>query len=197
MTSLAEAWYAAFMETLQRHEVSRPLKEAAVAARLGNWTKALTSIVVDVCLQMGWRTAAKWHRGDVLPITRSEYLALDAVAFKAAQNVPPSCWPFPIAVFELENSRQDDKVAYSLWKVLCVRAPLRIVFCYRRDVSAGSALVRHLEDAVIGSLSIEERVNMVGETLLIVGSRAEESTFPYGFFKDWVLNKNTGQFARG
>ena len=35
---------------------------------------------------------------------------------------------------------------------------------------------------------------LVGETLLIVGSRAEESTFPYGFFKDWVLDKNTGHF---
>jgi len=106
-------------------------------------------------------------------------------------------WPFPAAVFELENSRRDDKVAYSLWKVLCVRARLRVVFCYRRDVGAGSALVRYLADAVVGSLPIEERANLVGETLLIVGSRAEESTFPYGFFKDWVLDKNTGRFARG
>lgn len=195
--SLAETWYTTFLETLQRHEASKPLKEAASAGRLGDWTKALTSIVVDVCLQMGWQTAARWHRGNVLPISRSEYLALDAVAFDVGQvdNLPH--WPFPIAVFELENSRQDDKVAYSLWKVLCVCAPLRVVFCYRRDGSAGSALVQHLEETVVGSLSIEERVSLVGETLLIVGSRAEESTFPYGFFKDWILDKNTGRFARG
>ena len=198
---LAEAWYAAFLETLQRHEASRPLKEAASAGRLGDWTESLTGVVVDVCRQMGWQTAARWHRGDVLPVSRSEYLALDAVAFDIGvgqdailPNLPN--WPFPVAVFELENSRQDDKVAYSLWKVLCVRAPLRVVFCYRRDVSAGSALVRRLEETVVGSLSIEERVNLTGETLLIVGSRAEESTFPYGFFKDWVPDKNTGQFFR-
>ena len=197
MISLAEAWYATFLETLQRHEASRPLKEAATAGRLGDWTKSLTGVVVDVCRHKGWQTAARWHRGDVLPIPRSEYLALDAVAFDVGQVANLPNWPFPIAVFELENSRQDDKVAYSLWKVLCVRAPLRVVFCYRRDVSAGSALVRRLEEAVVGSLSIEERVNLVGETLLIVGSRAEESTFPYGFFKDWVLDKNTGRFARG
>lgn len=64
-------------------------------------------------------------------------------------------------------------------------------------MNASSALVRHLAGTVVGSLSIEERVGLVGETLLIVGSRAEESTFPYGFFKDWVLDKNTGRFARG
>ena len=197
MTSLAEGWYTAFLETLQRHEASRPLKEAAAAGRLGDWTESLTGVVVDVCQQMGWQTAARWHRGNVLPIPRSEYLALDAMAFDVGQvgNLPN--WPFPVAVFELENSRQDDEVAYSLWKVLCVRAPLRVVFCYRRDVSAGSALVWHLEETVVGSLSIEERVNLVGETLLIVGSRAEESTFPYGFFKDWILDQNTGRLARG
>ena len=191
--SLAETWHTTFLEALQHHEASRPLKEAAFAGRLGDWTEALTGVVVDVCNQMGWQTAARWHRGNVLPISRSEYLALDAMAFALASVA----WPFPIAVFELENSRQDDKVAYSLWKVLCVRVPLRVVFCYRRDVSAGSALVRHIEEAVVGSLSVEERINLVGETLLIVGSRAEESTFPYGFFKDWMLDKNTGQFARG
>jgi len=73
---------------------------------------------------------------------------------------------------------------------------LRVVFCYRNDVAAGSALVRRLETTVVGSLSIEERISLTGDTLLVVGSRAEESTFPYGFFKDWVLDKNTGHFAR-
>ena len=59
----------------------------------------------------------------------------------------------------------------------------------------GSSLVRHLGKAVVGSLPIEERVTLVGTTLLVVGSRAEESTFPYGFFKDWILDKNTGRFV--
>jgi hypothetical protein len=169
--SLSEIWYTTFLSALRHHEASRPLKEAASAGHLGDWTWALTSIVVDVCQQMGWGTAARWHRGDALPISRSEYLTLDVVAFDIGQGGTLPCWPFPVAVFELENSRQDDKVAYSLWKVLCLRAPLRVVFCYRRDVSAGSALVQHLADTVVGSLSIEERVGLVGEALLIVGSR--------------------------
>jgi len=49
ITDLTETWYAAFMDTLQRHEASSPLKEAASAGRLGDWTQALTAIVVDVC----------------------------------------------------------------------------------------------------------------------------------------------------
>lgn len=192
-TGYANRWYASFVETLQHHEAARALRAAAAAGCLGDWTQALTGVVVDVCGKMGWQTAARWHRLDALPVSRSEYLALDAVAFDARQRTD---WPFPAAIFELENSRQDDKVAYSLWKVLCVRAPLRVVFCYRDDVAAGSGLVRHLETAVVGSLPIEERVGLTGETLLIVGSRAEESTFPYGFFKDWVLDKNRGCFSR-
>jgi hypothetical protein len=192
MSRLCESWYATFLQTLQRHEAARPLREAAAAGRLNAWTQALTGVVVDVCGEMGWQTAAKWHRLEILPEARKEYLTLDAMAFAPASVA----WPFPVAVFELENSRQDDKVAYSLWKLLCVRAGLRVLFCYRRDARAGSALVRQLEGAVVGSLPIQERVDLAGETLLIVGSRAEEAAFPYGFFKDWVLDKNTGEFAR-
>jgi hypothetical protein len=62
-------------------------------------------VVAEVCREMGWQTAARRRRADVLPISRSEYLALDAMAF-----APLSAgWPFPVAVFELENSRKDDK----------------------------------------------------------------------------------------
>ena len=193
-TGLTDRWYAAFLDTLQRHEVSRPLREAAVAGRLGDWTQSLTSLVADVCDQMGWQTAAKWHPADLLPVQRNEYLSLDAVAFDVRPGITLPRWPFPVAVFELENSRQDDKVAYSLWKLLCVRARLRVLFSYRRDVRAGSRLVQHLTQTVVGSLPIEQRTSVEGSTLLIVGSRAEESTFPYGFFKDWVLDKNTGRF---
>lgn len=61
-------------------------------------------------------------------------------------------------------------------------ADLPLLERVNRPVAAGSALVRHLADAVVGSLPIEERVNLVSETLLIVGGRAEESTLPTGTF---------------
>jgi hypothetical protein len=133
------------------------------------------------------------HLGEVLPLARHEYLALDVMAFLLRGT---SCWPFPLAVFELENSREEDRIAYSLWKVLCIRAPLRVVFAYRRDAREGIALVNRLIASVIGGLTVDERMDLTGETSLIIGSRGEAETFPYGYFKVWTLNANIGRFDR-
>ena len=103
-------------------------------------------------------------------------------------------WRFPVAVMELENRREEDYIAYSLWKVLCVRANLRVVFCYRRSAAEVSALVNFLQNDVIPALGITARMDLTGDTLLVVGSRDEAETFPYGFFKWWELEKNTGTF---
>jgi len=124
---VAQRWFRSFMEVVQRHEASAPLRDAAVRGQLGRWTTSLTRVVVSTCEGVGWKAAAKGHRSDLLPVPREEYLALDVAAFEPAGD---RRWRFPIAVFELENSRADDPVAYSLWKVLCVRAALRVVFCY-------------------------------------------------------------------
>jgi hypothetical protein len=103
-------------------------------------------------------------------------------------------WHFPVAVMELENQQELDYIAYSLWKVLCVRADLRVVYCYRRSSDEVADLVRFLHTEVIGSMGIDGRMALGGQTLLVVGSRAEADTFPYGFFKWWELEQNTGLF---
>ena len=181
------------METVKSHEASTALREAAESGELKHWTEALTGIVVGTFPKMGWRGAARAHRSDLLPVARSEYLALDVVAFEIAGD---RRWRFPVGVFELENSPVDDLVAYALWKVLCVRASLRVVFCYRHDASEGAELVRHLADQVIQAMEISTRSGLGGETLVVVGSRSETATFPYGFFKDWTLDANTARFRR-
>ena len=193
MASIAQRWFGAFMETVKTHETSATLREAAERGELKHWTKALTAIVVGTFPKMGWRGAARGHKSDLLPVSRSEYLALDVVAF---ETVGHQRWRFPVSVFELENSPIDDLVAYSLWKVLCVRSSLRVVFCYRQNASEGAELVRHLADEVIQAMGIPTRSSLGGETLIIVGSRSETATFPYGFFKDWTLDANTARFRR-
>src|SRR5438132_9444747 len=190
MGSVAQLWFGAFMETVKTHEASTTLREAAERGELKHWTQALTGIVVGTFPKMGWHGAARGSRADLLQVSRSEYLALDVVAFETAGD---RRWRFPVGVFELENSPIDDLVAYALWKVLCVRASLRVVFCYRRDASEGSELVRHLADQVIQVMEISTRIGLGGETLVIVGSRSETVTFPYGFFKDWTLDANTAR----
>jgi len=192
-STLVERWRGAFFALLESGETGPRLKEAAVEGALGAWTEHLTAAVVSVCGAMSWRAAGRGHPGDVLPVSRNEYLALDIVAF--ATNAE-SRWPLPIAVLELENSPTLERVAYSLWKVVCVRAALRIVFAYRRDTSEAGALVGQLTDSVIAGLSIDDRLTLGGETCLIVGNRGEAERFPYGYFKVWLLDPNTGRFAR-
>lgn len=189
----AQRWFKAFMETVQSHEAANILRDAAQSGELRNWTEALTGVVSGTFPALGWRGAAKGHRSDLLPVPREEYLAMDVVAFEVAGE---RRWRFPVAVFELENSPDDDRVAYSLWKVLCVRTSLRVVFCYRRDPGKGAELVRHLADEIVKTMDIPERANIGGETLVVVGSRSETASFPYGFFKDWTLDANTMRFHR-
>src|SRR5437899_12532040 len=83
------------------------------------------------------RSGTSWN---LLPIHRSEYLALDVVAFAEGEKR----WRFPSAIMELENSPTEDQIAYSLWKVISVRANLRIVFCYR--MNRDENLVRHVRE---------------------------------------------------
>ena len=188
--NLSGLWYAKFMDTVRQHPASAALQEAA---QLTDWTRALTAIVVGSCEAMAWKGVAKGHKSTILPVPRQEFLGLDVVAFEPAGE---RRWRFPVAVFELENSTADDRVAYSLWKGLCVRSQLRVVFCYRQDSGDGSKLVRHLAAEVARAMEIPERTAVIGETLVVVGSRDETKTFPYGFFKDWLFDANVGRFSR-
>jgi hypothetical protein len=187
---LGEQWRAAFWELVQLPEHSTPLRTATEAGELGDWTRELTNLSVETCESMGWTPCAKGHRSDLLPECRSEYLTLDVVAFEET-NVR---WPFPVAAMELENQQDDDRIAYSLWKVLCCRAKLRVVFCYRDDPNAVSSLVSGLQNEVIGSLDVQDRIALTGETIVAVGSRDLGGTFPYDFLKWWRLETNTGRF---
>ena len=192
MQDLAGQWQTAFLTTLQRDERAALLKQASLDERLGDWTRELTALVVATCSDIGWTAAAKKHLGDVIPVRRNEYLSLDIMAFPTAGGR----WRFPIAVYELENSRYDDVVAYSLWKVLCTRAALRIVFCYRRTPEAGANLVSFIRDDVVLPMTPGERLKISGQTILSVGSRDRSGTFPYDFFRWWQFDLNTGNFVK-
>lgn len=188
MIDLAEQWRKEFLLTVRRREHADPLREASLGGHLGLWTDALTTAAIAVCVQMGWLATARGHLLQRLPVPRNEYLALDVMAFPDSKHR----WCFPIAVFELENSTDEDRIAYSVWKVLCVRTSLRVVFCYRRDPEDAPALLKFIGDEVIQALSVSERLNLTGQTLLVVGSRGEADTFPYGFFRWWGLHHDTG-----
>ena len=70
--TLAEKWKSAFLKIIQHHEYSPSLKEAALQERLSDWTKALTSVVIETSKSMGWQASAKGHYLQMLPVARSE-----------------------------------------------------------------------------------------------------------------------------
>lgn len=188
--TLAHQWQSAFWKTVIQPEYANPLREAGLQGKLTKWTTALTGAVVSTCETMGWQASAKGHPLNLFPVSPSEYLAIDVMAFESKGER----WRFPIAVMELENSRDTDRSAYSLWKVLCIRSQLRVVFCYRRSAEERSSLLTLLKDEILPAFSLTERLNFTGETLIVVGSRGDSATFPYGFFKWWELEMNTATF---
>jgi hypothetical protein len=188
--AFAAQWQEAFFDVVRHPDVAQKLRDASLDADMAAWTAALTDAVVEACTRLGWTASAKGHRHELLPESRSEYLSLDIMAFPEVQ----SRWRFPVAAMELENSSNDDRIAYSLWKVICVRTDLRALFCYRKESDAGTTLVRHLTEDVVRAIPLDKRVGIEGETIVIVGSRGEAATFPYGYFKWWRLDLQTGSF---
>ena len=190
--NLPERFRQEFFAAIGAGNSAESLKESALAGRLAEWTSVLTAVSVRTCQRMGWPASGKANKLNLLPVQRSEYLALDVMAFADGQKR----WRYPKAVIELENNPHLDFIAYALWKVLSVRADLRLVFCYRRNPELATALVKHLREEVIGAMELTGRVALDGTTLLVIGSRSASETFPYGFFNWWRLDTNTGTFER-
>jgi hypothetical protein len=188
--TLAGRWHDCFGATVCRPENAEPLEQAAKDERLGDWTKALTRVVVETCQSCGFLATARGHKLQMLPVAQSEYLSLDVVAFTPGEKR----WQFPAAVFELENSGDEDRIAYSLWKLLCVKAELRVMFCYRKRAADATPLVRELSAEVVKAMAVGTRSRLEGETLVVVGNRGDAETFPYGYFRWWMLDAGTASF---
>lgn len=181
-------WRECFMQVVQQRELAARLKTASQQGKRP-WTAVMTETIMQTCTALGWQAAAKGYRGVALPVARSEYLNVDVMAFQMG----PDKWKFPTAVLELENQPDDDYIAYNLWKLLCLQADLRLVYCYRPQAEMGRDLMQKLSDEVVGALRPEQRLALVGETAVVIGSNAAAETFPYGFFRWWVLEKNVGR----
>ncbi len=179
MRELALEWYRTFQREVRSARWTDPLREAAMAGRLGEWTRHLTGAVIDACQNMGWRAVGRGHLAQVLSVVKQEYLALDIMAFPADCPEP---WPRPVAVFELENQQREDLIAYALWKVSLVRCALKGVFCYRKTPEEIGALLKALAELVMTGASGGGEEEVV---LVVVGTRSRAEDFPDGFFKPY------------
>jgi len=190
-------WRESFLRHLEDVAVADSLREAAKAGRLGEWTSLLTTVVVRSCGDFGWAVAAKGYPLSLLPQPGQEYLGMDVMAFgdTSEPSGTHSRWPAPLAVFELENSRRDDRVAYSLWKVLSVRAKLHVVMAYRRTWEQATTLPNRVALDVLPGLRQSGETSL-DEVVFVMGSRSDGESFPWGYFKFWRLDHGVGRFTK-
>ena len=95
----------------------------------------------------------------------------------------------PSAIVELENSYDNDKIAYCLWKLACIRSPIRVLICYQKGKEAIASLVRRLEDVIWqgGLLKCDS-----SDLLLIVGDGTKGEGYDWrDYFSifDWRNDK--------
>lgn len=185
MKDPALEWYKEFHREVRIARWAGPLREAAMAGRLGAWTQHLTGVVIAACRGLGWRAVGRGHLDEVLPVVKQEYLALDVMAFLPASREP---WPRPIAVFELENRQQEEFIAYALWKISLVRCALKGLFCYRRKPEEIGGLLKAL------AMQVMKESRDEGSVLVVVGTRSRAEDFPDGFFKPYLWDNNLARF---
>lgn len=104
-----------------------------------------------------------------------EYLNIDAMFFDnasyAAMQFGEDRDPFvlPRAVVEIENQYDHGKIAYCLWKLMCVRAPLRALICHQHGQDQVKALRAQLENVVKNGRLAE---GDGGKVLVLIGDDA-------------------------
>ena len=131
------------------------------------WTKFMGDVMDGVGEKINCyvirRREEKEHSG--------EYLNIDAFFIDKAEYALKHKWdPFvlPRAVVELENEGDPDIISSCLWKILCVRSPIRVLICYQPDADGVQTLSKHLEDVIWqGSLMRGED----GDLLVIIGNQ--------------------------
>lgn len=148
------------------------------------WTEFMKCVMDDVGKKMNCYVA-RLRPGD--KEFSGEYLNIDAVFIANAEYdllKSGSKWdPFvlPQAVVELENRYDVERISYALWKILCVRAPIRVLICYQKGADKIMSLKKHLE-SVIWQGSLMKGTG--GDLLIIIGDDSLEAETPLGeYFK--------------
>lgn len=114
------------------------------------------------------------RRRPVGNLESGENLTIDVMLFdKAAwkklykRNSYYDAFILPEAVIELENIDDKIRIAYCLWKLLCIRSALRILICYQANENKIRKLIMHLRDVVTkGNLKKNDK----GELFIVVGN---------------------------
>jgi hypothetical protein len=130
-----------------------------------SWTQEMGHIMDKVGKELG--CAVVRRRPDVLDKNESgEYLNIDFMFFNI-KDYDEGKRILPKVAVEHENNRNKKKIEYCLWKILCIRSPIRVLICYQSNADKVTKLRQHLEDVIWqGSLmkgSIEDLFVIIGD----------------------------------
>ena len=126
---LENTWFEKFTNALAEDTAALPAWDPE---KLADWTSvatkaadAATAAVLE-CMAVGvGQTAAKEAQDKY---GRSEYFTLDGIGYDDAS------WAPPLVAVELENT--SEKIEYCAWKLLCVRASVRVLVCFKKTLGA-------------------------------------------------------------
>jgi len=183
---LASEWLKHFAVVLDETDCPPNIKDGA-------WTTLLGDMLERVGEGMGCYVVRnrKSRSGKRRHPDTGEHLGIDVMFFDAKEydSQPVNKYgkdPLirPKAAIELENDDSFDKIAYCLWKVLCVRAPLKVLICYQTGLHHVRALRKHLKDVMEkGRLATGDKA----EVLVLVGDEAQLESAEWGeYFTVWT-----------
>ena len=176
-------WIDSFMKSLNELEDQSNTKSD------GEWTKFMAKVMKAMEKKTNWRVISRdsEERRD-----SGEYLNIDAMFLD--KSAYPSNWnigdwdPYilPSAVVEHENDYGFEKIAYCLWKIVCIRAEVRVLICYQNNKEKIDSLTKYLEKIVKKSKLMEK---VQGELFVIIGNDEEKKSSWKKYFKifEWRI----------
>jgi len=182
-------WLEYFIQYLEKEWVGLPDKCSG-----GKWTDHMLKIIDFIGKKLYWypvhiRSKKKsgeysheYFKIDVFYIHEREYEFFD--------EDPEDYDPFvlPEGVVELENKYEIAKIKQCLWKLLCIRSPLRILICYQKNKEEVIKLKQDLEDMIIKN---ELMKGDNGTLLVVIGDESKGNSKNWReYFKIFELKRN-------
>ena len=186
-----KSWLKYFAQVIESERELRKQSGLGTSPKDSDWTSFMQGVMNTVADMMNCEVT---HLRPKDKARSGEYLSIDAffVDKEAFQNKAVDYDPFvlPRAIVELENSYNINKISYCLWKILCVRVPIRVLICYQSNSGKVKELRQHLEKVVQdGQLMKDDN----GDLLVIIGDESVKNYKSYfdDFFSvfEWQNNK--------
>lgn len=174
-----QQWAEAFAEVL--YELRDLANDESYNQTGGKWTEFIVQKVINERMseKADCQVVSLLSKDSEKKEESGEYLNMDAMfiandAYKKWKGLPDYDPPvIPIAVVEHENAGTGtfEKIQYCLWKILCLRADVRVLICYQFGAKKIEELRELLENTVKNNKLAE---GMNGELLLVIGDQAKD-----------------------